>query len=132
EAHGVALPVYWGHRNWHPLLPDTVGAMAGAGVRRALAVVLAAYSSYSSCRQYREDIERAREAVGPGAPVVDKLRVFYNHPGFIAANADRVREALDRLPAGLRATAPLAFTAHSIPTPMARTCAYEDQLTQTC
>src|SRR3954451_6601015 len=99
RRHGISLPIFWGNRNWHPMLADTLRAMAGAGVKRALAVVLAAYSSYSSCRQYREDIERARDEVGPDAPVVDKTRVFYNHPEFIAANSDRVREALAQVPA---------------------------------
>jgi ferrochelatase len=130
--HGVNLPVYWGNRNWHPLLADTLRAMADAGVRKGLAVVLAAYSSYSSCRQYREDVARAREAVGPGAPAFDKLRVFYNHPDFIAANADRIREGLDSLPADLRPGARLAFTAHSIPASMAAACDYERQLAETC
>src|SRR5689334_22754858 len=94
RRHGVTVPIYWGNRNWTPLLPDALREMSAAGVKKALAVVLAAYSSYSSCRQYREDVGRAREEVGPGAPEVDKVRVFYNHPEFIAANADRVREAL--------------------------------------
>jgi len=132
RSRGVDLPVYWGNRNWRPLLADPLGAMADAGVRRALAVVLAAYSSYSSCRQYREDVERARQVVGPRAPVVDKVRVFYNHPDFSASSADRLREALDRLPAGLRSTARVAFTAHSIPLSMARTCDYEQQLVEAC
>jgi ferrochelatase len=132
DEHGVKLPIYWGNRNWHPLLPDTLRAMTAAGVRRALAVVLAAYSSYSSCRQYLEDIGRAREAAGPGAPGVEKVRAFYNHPGFIAANADRVREAWEALPGHLRGSAHLAFTAHSIPEPMARNCRYESQLAETC
>jgi len=128
DRHGVSLPIYWGNRNWHPMLPDTLEAMTGAGVKNALGVVLAAYSSYSSCRQYREDVLRAREHAGPDAPRVDKVRVFYNHPDFIAANADRVREALARLPDG----AHLAFTAHSIPSSMAAGCRYEEQLTETC
>lgn len=132
RRHGVDLPIHWGNRNWRPMLPDTLREMASAGVRRALAFVLAAYSSYSSCRQYREDIIRAREEVGEGAPVVDKIRVFYNHPEFVAANADRVREALETLPADLRGTAPIAFTAHSIPSSMAATSAYEQQLRETC
>ena len=102
DRHGISLPIYWGNRNWHPMLADTLAEMTGEGVKKALAVVLAAYSSYSSCRQYREDIERARAAAGPNAPQVDKVRVFYNHPEFIAANADRVREALERFPAGRR------------------------------
>jgi ferrochelatase len=132
EAWQIHLPVYWGNRNWHPMLVDTIREMAGAGVRHALAVVLAAYSSYSSCRQYREDIERARDAVGPGAPCVNKMRVFYNHPDFIAANADRVRDAFEGLPDDLRGESRIAFTAHSIPSSMAATCDYEPQLNETC
>jgi len=131
ERHGVDLPIYWGNRNWHPMLADTVREMTDAGVKKALAVVLAAYSSYSSCRQYREDVACAADGVGPGAPGFDKLRVFYNHPDFIAANADRVREALGRLPEDLRGEARLAFTAHSIPSPMAAGCDYERQLAET-
>jgi protoporphyrin/coproporphyrin ferrochelatase len=132
DQHGISLPIYWGNRNWHPLLADTLSEMTAAGIKRALAVVLAAFSSYSSCRQYREDIERARVAVGPGAPRVDKLRVFYNHPEFIAANADRVRAALDSIAADRRNSVRLAFTAHSIPVSMARNCDYEPQLDETC
>jgi ferrochelatase len=90
DEQRVSLPIYWGNRNWHPMLADTLRTMAGSGVSRALALVLAAYSSYSSCRQYREDVERARGVVGPSAPQVDKIRVFYNHPSFILANAERV------------------------------------------
>lgn len=132
RRHGVGLPIYWGNRNWRPMLADTMNEMAEAGVRRALAVVLAAYSSYSSCRQYRENIEEAREAVGPSAPLVDKVRVFYNHPEFVAANADRVREALAKLAPEARAAAPLVFTAHSIPQSMADGSRYEEQLLETC
>ena len=122
-AEGPPLKVYWGNRNWHPMLADTVRSMERDGVRRALAFVTSVFSSYSGCRQYREDIDRARDEVGPGAPQIDKLRVCYNHPGFIGAMADRVREALSRLPGAL-----LLFTAHSIPESMARQSAYEAQL----
>lgn len=132
DRAGIALPIDWGNRNWHPLLPDTMAEMTAAGRKRSLALVLAAYSSYSSCRQYREDIERARASVGDAAPPVDKIRVFYNHPLFIDANADRVRTALDSIPADGRAQAHLAFTAHSIPLSMARNCDYERQLNETC
>jgi ferrochelatase len=132
DRRGSRLPIYWGNRNWHPLLPDTMREMAAAGVKRALAVVLAAYSSYSSCRQYREDIDRARDAVGPEAPLVDKVRVFYNHPDFLAANLARIREALERLLPEHRPSAHFAFTAHSIPTSMAANCRYEAQLQETC
>ena len=132
RAHGVTLPIYWGNRNWHPMLADTMRQMTDDGVRHALAVVLAAYSSYSSCRQYREDVEKARDAVGERAPVVDKMRVFYNHPDFVASNAAKVRESLDRLPEAVRGSAHVAFTAHSIPSSMAENCRYEAQLTETC
>jgi ferrochelatase len=94
---GPHLPVYWGNRNWHPLLADTLRQMGADGVKRAFAFVTSAYSSYSGCRQYREDLERARAAAGPGAPEVLKLRAFYNHPGFIEPMAARVRAAFDQL-----------------------------------
>jgi ferrochelatase len=132
REHGIDLPMYWGNRNWHPLLADTIGAMADAGSRRALGLVLAAYSSYSSCRQYREDIARAQVAVGPEAPAVDKIRAFSNHPDFIAANAARVVQALEQVPVPRRGLARLAFTAHSIPAAMAANCRYEEQLRETC
>ncbi len=132
RSHGVDLPIYWGNRNWTPMLADTMRTMADDGVKHALAVVLAAYSSYSSCRQYREDVARAREEVGDRAPGVDKMRVFYNHPDFVAANAEKVREAIGRLPESDRDTAHVAFTAHSIPSSMAANCRYEVQLTETC
>lgn len=132
RRHGITQPLYWGNRNWRPLLADTMRDMAAAGVKRALAVVLAAYSSYSSCRQYREDIDRAGALVGPVAPRVDKVRVFFNHPDFVLANAERVIEALEKVPAERRALAKLAFTAHSIPSSMAQNCDYERQLSETC
>lgn len=129
---GIDLPVYWGNRNWYPLLNETLQAMTADGIRRAMAVVLAAYSSYSSCRQYLEDIQRARQAVGSGAPQVDKIRVFYNHPEFIDAGIDRVRQSLERIPADRRDDVRIAFTAHSIPLSMAAGCDYEKQLGETC
>jgi ferrochelatase len=126
-AAGLDLPIHWGNRNWHPLLPDTLQAMARAGVRRALAFVTSVFSSYSGCRQYLEDIARAQAAVGPAAPRIDKLRAFYNHPGYIAAMVDRVREALAQLAPAEAARARLVFTAHSIPRAMAAGCRYEAQ-----
>ncbi|MDQ1612359.1 MAG: protoporphyrin/coproporphyrin ferrochelatase [Pyrinomonadaceae bacterium] len=131
-ASDLKLPVYWGNRNWHPLLADTLREMRADGRRRALAFVTSAYSSYSGCRQYREDIERAREAVGEGAPQVDKLRVFYNHPGFIAPNVENLQAALAEIPADRRDGAHVAFTAHSIPLSMATNCDYQAQLSETC
>jgi ferrochelatase len=131
-AHGIDLPIYWGNRNWRPLLADTLREMTSAGVRRAIAYVASAYSSYSGCRQYLEDIERARRAAGLAAPEVDKLRVFFNHPLFIAATASRLSAALDDVPPDRRQGVAVAFTAHSIPQSMAVTCQYEPQLRDTC
>ena len=132
RRHAIGLPIYWGNRNWHPLIADTLREMEAAGVKNALAVVLAAYSSYSSCRQYREDIERAQDEVGPGAPKIDKTRVFYNHPEFIRANSDRIREALAQVPLDDRPAVRLTFTVHSIPQAMAKGSSYEMQLQETC
>jgi ferrochelatase len=131
-AEGPDLPVYWGNRNWHPLLADTLRQMTADGVRRAFAFVTSAYSSYSGCRQYQEDLARAREAVGPGAPEILKLRVFYNHPGFIETMAERVRAAFDRMPPERRASAAVAFTAHSVPVAMAETSRYVQQVEEAC
>jgi ferrochelatase len=131
-SRGIALPIFWGNRNWHPMLGQAVAAMASDGVKKALALVLAAYGSYSSCRQYLDDIARARAAVGPSAPAVDKLRLFYNHPDFLAANAERVCDALDGFSTGRRDSVRLVFTAHSIPVAMARNCDYQRQLGETC
>ncbi len=132
NLHGPSLSVYWGNRNWHPFLEDTVREMAEDGVRRALAFVTSAFGSYSGCRQYLEDMERARQQVGPNAPPIDKLRLFYNHPGFVEAQSDRVVAAFQELPAPRRATARLIYTAHSIPVAMAAQCAYEVQLREAC
>ena len=118
-ARGVCLPLYFGNRNWRPYLTDTVAQMAAAGVRRAVAFVTSAYSSYSACRQYRDDIERARAQVGAGAPVIDKIRPYFNHPGFIEPFADATRAALGSLPPEVRGAARLVFTAHSVPEAMA-------------
>ena len=127
-SHGVQLPIYWGNRNWHPMLADTMRQMKADGVKRALAFATSAYSSYSSCRQYRENIAAAQAAAGEGAPVVDKLRVFHNHPLFVEANIEQVRAALNRIPAERRSSARIAYTAHSIPLSMADSCNYERQL----
>ena len=131
DAHGINLPVYFGNRNWDPYLADTLREMRDAGVRRALAFFTSAFSSYSGCRQYREDIYNAQTAVGPDAPEVLKLRTFYNHPGFVEANASRVRDALTRVPAERRESTHVVFTAHSIPAVMAGQCRYRDQLEET-
>src|SRR5256714_9602163 len=88
KEHGPQLPIYWGNRNWHPLLADTLKQMAEDGIKNALAFFTSAYSSYSGCRQYLENIEEARAAVGFDAPEVLKLRAYYNHPGFVEPNAE--------------------------------------------
>lgn len=126
-THGHKLPVYWGNRNWHPFIADTLGEMRDAGVKSAVAFVTSAFSSYSGCRQYREDIQRAASAV-EGAPRIDKLRGFFNHPGFIETMSDRVSAALEAVPAERRETCALIFTAHSIPMSMASNSRYVDQL----
>jgi protoporphyrin/coproporphyrin ferrochelatase len=126
--HGPALPIYWGNRNWRPLLPDALRQMAADGIQRALAFVTSAYSSYSGCRQYREDIARAQQEVGPQAPQVDKLRAFFNHPGFIEPMIESVRACFEQVPAPRRNATTTLFTAHSIPTAMAATSQYETQL----
>lgn len=132
DEHGIGLPIYFGNRNWHPLLPETLQEMADNGVERALAFFTSAYSSYSGCRQYRENLYEAQRLVGPAAPEVLKTRMFFNHPGWVEANADQVRSALERIPAGRRERAHVAFTAHSIPLAMARACRYEAQLGESC
>lgn len=126
--NGPALPIYWGNRNWHPMLADTLREMKGDGIRRALAFVTSAFSSYSGCRQYREDIAHSQAQVGSGAPEIEKLRAFFNHPGFIQATEDRLREALAQVPDRARQNVQVVYTAHSIPISMANTCDYVQQL----
>ena len=116
------IPVYWGNRNWHPMLADTVEQMRADGIERAVAFVTSAFGSYSGCRQYIEDIDKARAAV-ENAPPIDKIRPFSTHPKFLEAMTDRVRAALAELPHGR-----LVFTAHSIPTAMAGASPYVEEL----
>jgi ferrochelatase len=120
DRRGITLPLYFGNRNWHPFLTDTIRDMRDDGVRRALAFFTSAFSSYSGCRQYREDLHRALD--GLDSPLrFTKLRHYFDHPGFIAANAGAVRAALAALPEQFRADARLVFTAHSVPVSMNRT-----------
>jgi ferrochelatase len=135
-ANGVDLPVYWGNRNWTPMLADTLATMRDDGVRHAVALATSAYGGYSSCRQYHEDIAAARAAVGDGAPRVDKLRHFADHPGFVGPHAEAVRAALAGIGADGLATTRLVFTAHSVPLSMAASAGpdggrYEAQLRET-
>jgi len=123
DGAGIDLPIYFGNRNWEPYLTDTVQQMADDGVHNALVLATSAFSSYSGCRQYREDLARAADEVGPGAPELHKLRLYYNHPGFIDAVVARIVEVH-------RPGARLVFTAHSIPNSMAQWCEYEPQLNE--
>lgn len=143
---GPALPLYWGNRNWPPMLHDTVAQMARDGIKRAVAIATSAYSSYSACRQYLEDIERARAAVGPAAPLIEKIAPYWNHPGFLETMIAHTRDALSKSGTGTDfggaqagtktgpgvehagASTRLVFTAHSIPTTMAATCDYVDEV----
>ncbi len=130
KAHEIDLPIYFANRCWHPFIEPTLKEMRAAGVKRALAFVTSAYSSYSGCRQYREAIQEARENLLE-APEVEKVRAFFNHPLFIDVLAERLTRALEKLEPGLRASARIAFTAHSIPNAMAAGCDYEEQLHET-
>jgi ferrochelatase len=118
-ANAVDMPVYWGNRNWHPLLTDTVRQMRADGVQRAVCFVTSAYAGYSSCRQYLSDIAGA---VGDDGPVIDKLRPFYDHPGFIEPMVANVNSVMPH-PA-----ARLLFSAHSIPLAVSATNQYAAQV----
>jgi len=120
--HVVKIPIYWGNRNWHPMLADAMRQMSADGIKRAVAFVTSAFGSYSGCRQYIEDIERAR-----GELKIDKIRPFSDHPKFIEAMTDRVRTALNELPRGQ-----LVFTAHSVPVSMAESSPYVRELSRAC
>ncbi|WP_351236522.1 ferrochelatase [Streptomyces sp. NPDC002133] len=115
---GLELPVYWGNRNWAPYLTDTLREMVLDGRRHVAVLATSAYASYSGCRQYRENLADALatlEAEGLPLPRVDKLRHYFNHPGFIGPMVDGVLASLADLPGEIRAGAHLAFTTHSIP-----------------
>jgi ferrochelatase len=127
ELDYMGLALYWGNRNWPPMLTDTVAQMRDDGVSAALALVTSAYGGYSSCRQYLDDISGARAAVGPGAPEISKLRLFYNHPGWVGPWAASLRSALDQADGD----AEVLFSAHSIPQAMARTSPYVEHVTET-
>jgi ferrochelatase len=124
----LKLPIYWGNRNWHPMLADTIRQMRDDGVKRAVAFATSAFGSYSGCRQYQENIAAALAAVAaedPSKPMPEivKIRPFSGHPLFVEAMADRVRTALAQLP-----KARIIFTAHSIPNAMADASPYVQEL----
>ncbi len=136
SQRGYDVPVYLGNRNWHPFLTKTMAEMAANQHTNAVCIVTSSFSSYSGCRQYHEDIAAANaevsaaldatENTGTTVPVITRVRVFHNHPGFIGAMAERVVEA--RRGADLSPDAPTIFTAHSLPLSMAAECDYEEQL----
>ncbi|MEM6691204.1 MAG: ferrochelatase [Planctomycetota bacterium] len=130
KANDLDLPIYFGNRNWHPLLEDTVADMKRDGRKRALAFFTSMFSCYSGCRQYREDIIRAREAVGEGAPIIEKVRMGFNHPEFIETIGEAVAEAVSEVKDKGVQDPTILFTAHSIPMSMADNCDYVKQLTE--
>jgi ferrochelatase len=130
DAHGVSLPIYWGNRNWHPFLEETMRSMSADGVRRALVFLTSAYGSYSACRQYLEDLEQAKATVGGETPGFERLPHYCLLPGFIEPLIERVLDAFAQIPDTRRAKTKLLFTAHSIPLSMAQTSNYLGQLTE--
>jgi ferrochelatase len=126
QAHNLKLPVYWGNRNWHPLLPDTLKQMHADGIRRVAALATSAFGSYSGCRQYRENIAHALESAGVPGMVVEKLSNFCDRPEFLEVMAERVRTAMNKLPEAQQ----VVFTAHSVPVSMAQSSPYVRQLEQ--
>jgi protoporphyrin/coproporphyrin ferrochelatase len=134
KEHSPRLPVYLGNRNWRPFLADTLRQMRDEGIQRALAFFTSAFSSYSGCRQYLENIAAAQAEVGEGAPQVEKLRAYFNHPGFIEPMIEQAAVGMEKVSsdAERRAAARLVFTAHSIPIAMAANCHYEEQLRDAC
>ncbi|MCP4885705.1 MAG: ferrochelatase [Rubripirellula sp.] len=152
KSAGIDLPLYWGNRNWNPMLPDTLRQMRDDGRQRTLAFFTSMFSCYSGCRQYREDIAKAQAEVGEGAPIVEKVRMGFNHPGFIDSVSAAVRHAIHSLtkPSGndqptdnqlpderasvseQNSDVTVLFTAHSIPLSMSENCDYVKQLNESC
>jgi len=128
DRRGLRLPIYWGNRNWHPMLDDTMKEMAEAGCRRAIAFFTSMFSCYSGCRQYRENLASAMLGVGASAPIVEKTRMGFNHPKFIEAQRDCLQDALAKVPESERSRTKVLFCAHSIPKAMADHSRYEEQL----
>lgn len=130
-AAGIELPIYWGNRNWHPLLEDTFNEIIAAGHRRVLALVTSAFGSRSGCRQYRDDLDRARVSTGD-ILAVTKVRLYWNHPGFLDAVAARLDDAIKGAQIDASRGWRLVFTAHSIPTAWTDTSPYVAQLRTAC
>jgi protoporphyrin/coproporphyrin ferrochelatase len=132
KNHHLRLPIYFGNRNWHPLLADTLKRMKDDGVKRALAFFTSMYSCYSGCRQYRENIAEAQRCLGEAAPDVFRLRLAFNHPFYIEAVVDRMKHAIGQMNDSDLESTRILFSAHSIPLSMAENCQYETQLRESC
>lgn len=132
QEHGLELPIYWGNRNWAPMLDTTLQQMADDGIQRAITYFTNTFSSYSGCQQYHENLNDAAKVVGPLSPRIDKLRLAYNHPAFIGTTIELLQSKLAEVPADRRADTTVLFTAHSIPLSMAENCDYEQQLKESC
>ena len=132
KDHNIELPIFWGNRNWTPLLPDTLRDLKQAGAKKVLTFITSGFSCYSGCRQYRENVYAAQDEADANNIEVHKIRVFYNHPDFVAVNAENVGLAMTQVGGDSTANVHVAFTAHSIPDSMASTSDYEKQLRESC
>ena len=126
-ARGHDIPAFWGNRNWDPFVSDVVETLRTQGHSSTVCLVTSAFSSYSGCRQYHEDLDKARSLV-QDAPEIDRVRVFWNHPDFLGTAAELLAETRDK--ANLPKETPLLHTAHSLPISMAATSDYERQLSE--
>ena len=144
QANGLAnrltrkdlkLPVYVGMRNWNPYLKDTLLEMSRAGIRRVIGFIMAPHGSFSSCEQYRNNVNEARQSIinsGEADVAITYVPSWHTHPGFIRALANHLDSAILALPTNLQQAFQIVFTAHSIPMSMANNCRYEDQLMESC
>tara|TARA_Y100001970_G_scaffold179517_1_gene218443 strand:- start:3599 stop:4615 length:1017 start_codon:yes stop_codon:yes gene_type:complete len=126
-SRGHEIATFWGNRNWNPFVADTIANLKSLGHKSAVCLVTSAFSSYSGCRQYHEDLERACGDV-PDAPDIHRVRVYWDHPDFLGAAAELLAERRDA--AGLSPETPVLHSAHSLPLSMAATCDYQQQLNE--
>jgi len=126
-SRGHEIATFWGNRNWHPFVADTINNLKSLGHKSTVCLVTSAFSSYSGCRQYHEDLDRARSQV-PGAPTIERVRVYWDHPDFLGAAAELLAERRDA--AGLSSETPVLHSAHSLPLSMAANCDYQQQLNE--
>ncbi len=131
QSNSIDLPIYWGNRNWSPYLVDTLRKMKDDGIQRAIAFFTSLYSSYSGCRQYRENLFDACAEIGEGCPQIDKLRMPYNHPLLIDIQSDALVKELHKIESDDSENTLVLFCAHSIPDAMANFCRYQEQLLET-